>query len=246
LNVQKNDFQKAITEQMKKYNFLIIIGLCILTLSSCLKDDDNYPSQNYPPVTILNYYPKTTGVYYTVNGSPLNQVNPEYKGISGFFAIPGNKSLQVIDRAENKNIVDTTFTFADSIAYSCFVYGTVEKPTFIRVSDIGLENLGTKDGVRFFHLANNVGKVNFKIGTQEIDGFEDRTIETPSTLAQTQIYRLANSGKFTITAEDEQGNVLAKIDDFELVQGRHYSFMLYGTKGSSDFPLGLMHTYYNN
>src|SRR5690606_40801490 len=128
----------------------------------------------YPAVSLLNCYPKEAGILYAVNGNLLNQIDPRYKGISMFFATPRNKKLRVVDRSNNQPIIDTTLTFTDSVVYSCMVYGTEQKPEFIRVPDVELKNAGTKTGVRFFHLANQVGKVNFKVGSQEIPGSTNR------------------------------------------------------------------------
>jgi len=230
---------------MKKLSLLLVIALSILTLSSCLKDNDNYPDLNYPAVTLFNFYPKSTGILYSVNGNLLNQINSNYKGISMFYAIPGNKKIQVIDRMQNKSIVDTTLTFADSVVYSCMVYGTEAKPEFIRVPDVEIKNAGTKTGVRFFHLANQVGKVNFKVGSQDIVGSTNREKESSSTLAQTQIFRESSTGKTSVTVTDDKGTVLAKIDEVELKNNEHYNFMLVGTKGDTNYPLELVYsTYY--
>lgn len=230
---------------MKKHSLLIVILLSFLTLTSCLKDNDDYPDLNYPAVSLFNFFPGEAGVIYAVNGNILNPANPNYKGISMFFAIPGNKKIQVVDRMTNQPIIDTTLTFTDSVFYSCMVYGTKEKPKFIRVPDVEIKNPENKTGVRFFHLANQVGKVNFKVGTQEITGTSNRVQENPSTLAQTQIFREATTGKTTVTAVDEQGNVLAKIDDINLEHNKHYNFMLIGNKGKSTFPLELTYSVYD-
>ena len=225
---------------MKKISFLIIITLSVLTLSSCLKDNDEYPDLNYPAVSLFNFYPKSSGILYTVNGNILNQIDPGYKGISLFYAIPGNKKLQVIDRYTNNALIDTTLTFTDGVVYSCMVYGTSQEPEFIRVPDVEIKDAGTKTGVRFFHLANGVEKVNFKVGDQDITGSSDRVRENPSTLEQTQIFRPATTGKTSVTVSDENGEVLGKIDDIELKNTEHYNFMLIGTKGDAEYPLQLI------
>lgn len=230
---------------MKKHSLLLVIVLSILTLSSCLKDNDDYPDLNYPAVSLFNFYPKSSGILYAVNGNLLNQIDPRYKGISMFFAIPGNKKIQVVDRLNNQPLIDTTFTFADSVVYSCMVYGTEEKPEFIRVPDIELKNAGTKTGVRFFHLANQVGKVNFKVGSQDIVGSTNRVKENPNTVAQTQIFRESTTGKTAVTVTDEQGKVIAKIDEINLENNKHYNFMLIGSKDNSEFPLELVYSFYN-
>jgi hypothetical protein len=63
-------------------------------------------------------------------------------------------------------------------------------------------------------------------------------------LAQSQIFRPANSGKTSVTVTDDKGTVLGKIDEVELKNTEHYNFMLIGTKGDSEYPLELRYSIY--
>lgn len=229
---------------MKNYRLLFILPLIIMTLGSCLKDDD-YDGPDLPTVSLYNFYPKANGIQYVINGSPMTDYNPNYKGISLFLAIPGNKTMEILDRQSNEVIIDTSLTFADSVYYSCFVYGTIDDPAFIRVPDEGLEDLGTKAGVRFLHLGHGAGKVSLKIGDQEIEGLTDREYETTETVDIAKLFKPANSGQAAITVIDENGETVAKVDNLDLVQGRHYNFILNGSKDDSEYPLELSYSFYN-
>lgn len=215
-----------------------------MTLGSCLKDDD-YNGPDLPTVSLYNFYPKSSGIQYVINGSPMTDYNPNYKGISLFLAIPGNKTMEVLDRQSGEVLLDTSLTFADSVYYSCFVYGTVDEPTFLRVPDEGLEELGTKSGIRFLHLGHDVGTVSLKVGDQEIEGLVDRAYETAETVDIAKLFRAANSGQVTVSVVDEAGETVAQVDDIELIQGRHYNFILNGGKDDSEYPLELSYSFYN-
>lgn len=229
---------------MKNYRLLFILPLMVITLGSCLKDDD-YSGPDLPTVSLYNFYPKPTGIQYVINGSPMTDYNPNYKGISLFLAIPGNKSMEILDRQSSEVIVDTSLTFADSVFYSCFVYGTEDDPSFFRVPDEGVEDLGTKAGVRFLHLGHGVGPVTLKIGEDQVKGLSERLFETEETVEIAQSFHPVSSGQTAVTVVDESGETVAQVDQIDLVQGRHYNFILNGTKGDTEFPLELSYSFYN-
>ncbi len=218
----------------------------IFTLSSCLKDGDATPQSNLPIVGIFNYYPKETGIHLRINGSGVSQSNGAYRGGTFFYAIPGNKKIEIFDRtAPSTAMIDTTLTFKDSVNYSGYVFGTAAKPAFVRVVDEAVENLGTKSAYRFIHLGANTGKVTLKVGDLDIEAFKNRNMETPATLSKSQVFTAGNSGKFEVTAVDEAGNTLAKTESVNFEAGKHYNFVLFGTKGNNDFPLTISTVNYN-
>jgi len=229
---------------MKNYRLLFILPLVLLTLGSCLKDDD-YSGPELPTVSLYNFYPKSTGVQYVINGSPMTEYNPQYKGISLFFAIPGNKSMEILDRQSAEVLIDTSLTFADSVYYSCFVYGTTDHPEFFRVPDEGVDDLGTKAGVRFLHLGQGVGNVTLKIGDQEVEGLTDREYENAETVNLAKAFLPVSSGQSTVTVVNASGETVAEVENLDLVQGRHYNFILNGSANDTEYPLELSYSFYN-
>lgn len=222
-------------KNMKKNHFLFVIVLAIFSLSSCLKDDAQPTPQAL--VTLLNAYPNDAGVSYVVDGRQVTSSNGTWKGLTYFRAYPGNKKLDIYDKMSQQAILDTTMNYADSTMYTGFVYGTAGHPKFIRTTDLAVENLGDKAGIRFIHVGNGVGKVSFQLGDQSIPAFQNRAQESASTIAQSQIFHPATAGTLTLTVKDEQGNVLVTRDNIVLKNGYYYTFALMGTKGDTGKPL---------
>ncbi|WP_160366888.1 DUF4397 domain-containing protein [Sphingobacteruim zhuxiongii] len=220
---------------MKKKHFLIVIVLAIFTLSSCLKDDAQPTPQAL--VTLLNAYPDETGIYYRMDGNSISQYNGDFKGLTYFRAYPGNRKLEVLGKMDNKAVIDTTMSYADSTVYTGYVYGTAGKPKFIRTTDLPINNDAEKAAVRFIQLGNGIGKVTLKIGDQEVAAFKDRVQETKNTVTETQIFRPVTSGTFTISVLDEEGAVLVTRENILLKNGYYYTFALMGTKGDTGKPL---------
>src|SRR5690606_4736389 len=228
---------------MKKFSFIAICMLAVLSLASCLKDDKTEPVP-VSIVSIWNFYNHPSSVYYEAGGRLIDRYDGRYKGYTSFMAIPGNKKIKVSRETDNEVLIDTTLTFVDTISYSTFVFGELDQAKYFRVNDVGVEDLGTKTGVRFLHLATGVGKVNFQIGDQTIEGITERSQENESTTTESQKFRISNSGNFTITATDEKGKELVKRENINLKEGTYMNFVLVGTKENSNFPLQLLYTIY--
>jgi len=228
---------------MKKFSFIAICILSVFSLASCLKDDNTEPVP-VSIVSIWNFYNHPSSVYYEAGGRLIDRYDGRYKGYTSFMAIPGNKNIKVTRENDNKKLIDTSLTFVDTISYSTFVFGELDKAKYFRVNDVGVQDLATKTGVRFLHLASGIGKVDFQIGDQTIEGITDRVQENEETTAESQKFRISNSGTFTITATDDNGKVLVKREDIKLTEGTYMNFVLVGTKGNTNFPLQLLYTIY--
>ena len=228
---------------MKKFSILFVFVAGVLSLTSCLKDDSDIPSTSV--VTLTNLYPTESGVLYLVNNNQIQIQSGKYKSNEGFLAIPGNKNIKVIDRSKltkegsnaNEVMIDTNLTFIDTLSYSCYVYGQVEKPKFVRAKNIAVKDLGTKSGVRVFHLASGASKINISIGDQVIPAFQNKVQESATTIETTEVFRAVNSGTFTIKATDEAGNLLAQKENVNLKSGSYHNIRINGIKGNEKFPL---------
>src|SRR5690606_7921002 len=117
---------------MKKFSFISISILAVLYLASCLKDDNTEPV----PVSIVsvwNFYNLPSSVYYEAGGRVIDRYDGRYKGYTSFMAIPGNKKIKVSRETDNKVLIDTTLTFVDTISYSTFVFGELDRSEERRV-----------------------------------------------------------------------------------------------------------------
>lgn len=227
---------------MKKSNILVLFLAGILSLTSCLKDDTDPTPLSI--VSIGNVLLSESGVYYQDGGKTITNSNGAYKGMTLFYSIAGNKNFKVFERTSNKTLIDTNLNFVDTLNYVSFVYGTTEKAHFIRGINKGLENLGSKSGVRYFHIANGVEKSNLFIGEQTINEFLNKVVETNETMKVSQKFIAANPGTVTIVAKDKDGNTIATKDNVNLREGYYHDILLIGEKGNTKFPLEIVYSTY--
>ena len=228
---------------MKNTNILVLFFAGILSLTSCLKDDTDPTPVSV--VSIGNALPIEGGVYYQEGGNNIASSNGAYKGLTVFYTIAGNKNFKVLERTSSKTLIDTNLNFVYTINYVSFVYGTPTKPRLIRGINVGLQNLGTKTGLRFFHLANGVEKANLYIAEQNINEFLNKQVENNETMKVSQNFTAATAGTFTIIAKDENGATVATKENVNLREGTYQDILLIGEKGNAKFPLEIVSSTYN-
>lgn len=217
--------------------------LSVSFLSGCLKDNDDINNIPRSVLTLVNAYspaPYITQMadnnYLTTGYNPL-----EYNTYS---AIPqslftGNRKIKTLS-PNNQILIDTVYTFRDSTYYTSFVYGTAELPKQIISEDKSVEQLNDKSALRFFHLANNTGKVNVYLNTKETAIYSAREIEDAligENLEHAKFVAQAN-GKTNIIITDAENNTLIE-RTVDLAAGRYYSIILTGDINSIEKPLYL-------
>ncbi|WP_164122085.1 DUF4397 domain-containing protein [Sphingobacterium sp. xlx-130] len=217
--------------------------LSVSVLSGCLKDNDDINNIPRATLTMVNAYTPSPYIMHMADNNNLqsayNPLHYNTYGVPPTFLYTGNRKIKTIS-AENKTLIDTVYTFKDSSYYTSFVYGTAEKPKQIIAEDKEVENLGSKSALRFFHLANNTGKVNVYINSKETPIYSNRAIEgvlTGENLAHAT-FVAQNSGKTNIIVTDESNNTLVE-RSVDLASGRYYSIILAGDKNSTERPLYL-------
>lgn len=210
-------------------------------LSSCLKDNDEIANYPQAALTMVNAYTPSHHIYHRAdNNSIQTNGNPiQYKAYTYAYLFPGNRKLSTLDDA-NKTILDTTYSFKDSTYYTSFVYGNITKSRQLITQDKFIADLGTKTGLRFFHLANNQSKVNVYLGTNETTAiYPNRIFEGSEAINNpNSTFTAQTSGKQKVTIKDENNTTL--IDrEYDFVAGKYYSIILIGDKNSTDTPLYL-------
>ncbi|PRD56978.1 DUF4397 domain-containing protein [Sphingobacterium gobiense] len=240
-----------------QFCFLLLISL--FTFSSCLKDNDDGPWNDMPAAGVMyfvNSFPDaTSGLLYQLDGNtisnPLNGVPMvlEYQKFSGAQLLhPGNRKLTIRNYNNGQDVLaDTTLTIKVDSGYTSFVYGTAEQPIFALAQDKVVENLGENEsGIRFLNLANGVGAVNLLIEGEDEPLYNNRPIETGSSVVAHQAFQAQTSGTYTLKVTDASGNVLAtregrELKRSELVNGQryhaYYTIMLIGKAGDENTPL---------
>ena len=213
-----------------------LVGL--LSLSSCLKDKDDY---QYIPAGFMihvNAFAEDHSLYYYIDGRGLNNnMAPlAFKSYASTNLFTGQRKYKVLSQNLNKALVDSTITVKDSTAYMSFVFGTKEKPVLGISTDKAIPALGDKAAFRYYNLANGVAETNLYIGGTETPLFSNRATETGATIVQHQTFQANTSGNHSLVVKDNAGKELVK-RDYNFSKGRYYTIILTGTKDDATTPL---------
>lgn len=230
---------------MRNYKFYILLplALLVLSMSSCLKDNDVAPIP-LAGFSMINAYPDAEAVVYFADQNAIRHPNSpsllyrhQHPVIEKLFT--GNRKISVIDvNRPDETLIDTTFTAKDSTFYSAFLYGIEDQVKQIITTDKAVDNINQDESaIRFFNLATGAGAVSVEIDGEAIPAFGDRTIETGTSAEDNQQFMVYKSGTFTITVKDENNNVLISRESVDLNPRTYHSLILVGIKGDSESPL---------
>lgn len=226
---------------MKKLSIQLLscLLLGIVTLSSCLKDNNDYVAPPAGYMTFINAFPESAGLHFQIDSRMLNNgYRPvafrEYS-VAALYA--GSRNIRVFPAEENKTLIDSTIAVRDSIAYSSYVYGTKSAPKFAMTQDRSIDNLDDNVAFRFLNFANGVGNVNLFLGNESTASFANRPVETGASAVANQIFVAKEIGNVSITATDASGTEIATRESYSFKKGYYYTLILIGTKDDSTTPL---------
>lgn len=210
--------------------------------TSCLKDNDASPNLPKTALRLVNAYSYAESIVFADENNYITPpaVPLRYSEYTRDLAVlyPGNKRIKVYDNM-NKLVSDTTLNLKDSSYYTSFVFGNTEKAKNLIAKDIALNNLGNNAGIRFLHLANNIGNVSVHFNTITNTIYPNRApellsaAENPNTL-----FTAETSGKQKIIITDANANILVE-REHEFIKSHYYSIILIGDKNSTSKPLYL-------
>lgn len=236
---------------MRRYFSILFLSIgigSVLLLNSCLKDDD---TDLIPVARVLfsNAYSESNAVMFFAESTPIYSLEFRMHGSGYIGFLPGTRRIRVSpleDYSEASVLADTSVVIRENVAYSSFIYGQKENVSLGIVEDNEIPNIREDiAGIRFFNLAQGAGSVSLKIEGQ--DGYEswaaDRDEDTPKSMRKYQDFEEANSGKYTLTVQNSNGETLATRENVEF-RGQHYLtvFLINNTEGAeTPFYLGIIH-----
>lgn len=223
---------------MNKHIFkLFFISLfSTFMLSSCLKDDLNSPNVPQAGFTMINVHSASDFIIHRADNNLIQTMNNplRFKGINFVYLYPGNRKIQTID-ADNKIIVDSTYSIKDSLLYTSFVYTkALNKVGQRMIEDALLPNLETNSAFRFLNLAHDKINVDLFIGdTQTLD---NRAYDGETFVANNYKFTSNATGNKRITVKNQAGQVLAE-KEVDMKVRMHYSIVLIKNTTNNDYEI---------
>lgn len=221
---------------MKHIKLFLVLLVAGTFLGSCLRDSE----VEQTPLGYLIYanaFTESQSISYFFDGR-YTSTQP-YRGLDGAYVYIGDRSLVITDPITNATLLQKPVRFEDQQVYHSFFYGTREEPKLILTNYEPISELNNQAGIRFFHLANEVGPVDVQFIKEEqvVEDYADREQETDESAETHRIYSAVETGTYTIRVLDEDGDVLAVRENVVLADKTHYTYTLIGTPESETHPL---------
>ena len=231
---------------MNKHIFKLLFVSLFSTffLSSCLKDDLESPNVPQAGFTMINVHSASNYIIHRADNNFIQTMNNPllYKGINFVYLYPGNRKLQTID-ADNKIVIDTTYTVKDSLLFTSFVYTKPANKVGQRmVEDALLGNLDSKSAYRFINLAHDKVTVNMYLG--DAVEREDHAYDGDAVVANHYKFQPTDTGTKRITIKNQAGQTLAE-KDVNLRAHLHYSLVFIKNTANEDYDLFVYEQYRN-
>ena len=221
------------TVQQKLTRRAGIIGMvCLLatTLSSCLKDHNNYVQPPVALVSVINASPDSDPVDFYLEPNRANNFPIRYgHGIDYINAYPGKRTATFYVSGTKQKVADDTITLVAKKLYSVYLANTAGKRDVIFVADSIVQPAAGMASIRLANLSADAGTV-------------DLVTSKDSVLASNKAYKQVSDfvtikGNVTYTLNIRQKGtttVLASLTNVNLRAGSVYTVWLQGIKAATD------------
>lgn len=226
----------------------LVLALSTTLLSSCLKSSNTQP-EKLTYLYLMHMAPTAPAVdlYFGTTKASNNSI--EFNTISGSYAGIRPATFDVTYKKGGADSVVATIPTA--------VYDTLRPYTLLLYSDADGKGKATKiyDDVsdvdankmnyRFWHLSNDVGPVDFYIGTTKVDVHRELADNVGSFGLNS--FNSFEPGTYTITVKEAGTETeIAKSEEANLIKGGVYTIFLKGSKtgvGTKKVAIGVVRNF---
>ena len=223
---------------MRNFKTLVLILFGIITLSSCMKENDNaYDNIRAAGLTMINAYTKSEHVMHYLDNRNVQSTPLPYNSIDYANVFPGNRRLRIASE-NNATLIDTMLSIQDTIFYTSIVYNYNDAAKIKVAKDLGLKDLASNAAIRFFHVSPLNNSVNVYLDDTQTAFYENVAPEGlgSADLRNNDDFKKVSSGAKKIIITDRSGNKLIE-RDYDFKAQKYYSILLVGEKDSATKPL---------
>lgn len=211
---------------LKSVILFLSFPLLMLSLSSCLNDDDGVKPVDIPVAYVSLYHSSPDGENLSVVVDNRNLFNNAFKYADAspylrFYT--GERELKFTPYNASSTLFDTTVTLKDNEFYSVFVVGTENDIEALVTEDDIPEVSNDKALIRIVHLSPDTEAVNLLKDNDEDPLFDN--IEYKKASAYQEIDAGKTSFDLTSSNDDEQ---LRSVTDYDFKAGNVYTIIVRG------------------
>lgn len=232
---------------MKKTLVLFGLVFSFFLMTSCNTDDSNWEPSPSGGFTMVNGYAGSDAIWYIANGRFVQSPNRGllYKGYDNVGLYIGNRSLDIINKQNEKIVANAKLQVEDNHLYTSFVGGNSKENLIHFITEDQRIQLGedgnnlTHSGLRFFNLTGEDLAVNVTLDDNLI--FRDRNTETAVSAKENEAFIAQTSKTYSVSVQDKSGKEIAKRENVILEKGRYFSLILVGSNATENpYYIGLV------
>lgn len=218
---------------LKRAILFLTFPLLMLSLSSCLNDDNGVEPIDIPVAYVSLYHasPDAQNLDVTVDQKKLFNSAFKYTDASPYLRFyTGERDLKFTPYNASNTLLDTTVTLKDKEFYSVFVVGT-ENDIEALITEDDIPEVGEgKALVRIVHLSPDTEAVNLLKDEDEDPLFDNIEYKKASTYKEID----AEKTSFDLISSDDDG-ALSSVSNYDFRAGNVYTIIV---RGFSELPAG--------
>lgn len=233
---------------IKKNHFLAAIALLVAMtgFTSCLKNNVQ-PQRPISSMVVMNVAAVTFDLDTYLNGTKAAALSGlKFNGAAGVVIDPGTYTVLLKPVGKDSTVASLSATYDTSVYYTHLIYGAPTK--IFRIDETpnftqdGLS--GSKVNIRFFHMGENIGAVDFYLNDTKVFSnrtYEDFTSGGSAYLKLSQIDQPASSVKLTVKLAGTETVVATSTENAQLFAGAIYTSYLGGVNGNTGTLKPIVH-----
>ncbi|MEO5909306.1 MAG: DUF4397 domain-containing protein [Pelobium sp.] len=210
-----------------KMGLLLAIGLTI-SLSSCLKNNDDYVDQNFSALAVIHASPGLQPFDFVLDKQKINSDAFDYSERLNYFNIYSGNIAFGIFKTQTVDSIKTGILVAQpNKYYSVYVIGEASNPEFLTIADSLTAPKAGMAKVRFLNLSLNSPALNLSYGA------ESTLFSNTAYKAHSEFTEIEGGKNYSFTIENSSGEVKGSADNIPLQSGRIYTIWSTGIYNST-------------
>lgn len=209
---------------------LLAALLLVTTITSCVKNDDNYQEVQISGLSLIQASPTTEKLDVYVDNNKANLMDFVFGVKQDYLnAYAGNRTFQIVKKGATTALLSKTLKLDQGDAYALFLIDRLENINFLLLKDdLTIPPTG-KAKVRFVNLSPDAVALGFAINGQTTD------LSAPKPYKEHSDFINIDAGeKVTFNIKDETGVLVKALADVKIEAGKTYTVWTKGLKSSID------------
>lgn len=219
---------KNLKSPTRRLSFAAFAGLFLFSLSSCVKENNNYYNPPVGYLAVVQASPDEPPLNFTLNGNLVNQWPMQFGDFTYYVRCYTGTRIANFDNAyTGGQLISDSIHITQNQNYSLFLANTSSHPQYLYLTDTLAQPAAGMASIRFINLGPDAGAVDLIVqGTST-------SITNKSFLGHSGFTQLT-AGSYTLQVNQTGTTTgLASLANVNLYKGGVYTIWLQGLKAST-------------